>query len=104
MKRLSKKAQYIQGIVWELEHFKEELKRTEPPSGEKFKDTIKRQGICPIWYLGEQYTRYGAERRVLAYERELAKIDEDQNYKPWKDGEDESMEYKGEPVKGGIHV
>lgn len=74
MKRQSKKSQYIADIVWELEHFKDELKRTE--GSKEFRS---------IWYLGDKYTRFAAKKRVEELEGELQHIESDSTYTPWKE-------------------
>lgn len=72
--RVSAKNRYISDIVWELDHFKNELIRSK--DSKEFR---------PVWYHGDQFTRFAATRRIEELESELLHIETDSTYKPWKE-------------------
>lgn len=71
--RANKKQEYINGIEFDINSCKEAIARIET-TGRYF-----------AWWHGEQYTRSRFERFIKEFEVELAAINADKNYKPWKD-------------------
>lgn len=76
MKKQSKRNQYIAELAFERDHFQTELKRVEEHNIKDFR---------PVWYLGDNFTKYAAQKRIRDIDSELNRIDSDMSYTPWKD-------------------
>lgn len=70
-KRITKRTQYINELVFDKQHFEECIK--EAKDNHKFF----------VWYLGEQITVFTAKKNIEEIEEELKKLSEEPNYKPY---------------------
>lgn len=71
VKRISKKKQYINGLLHDRDFLRSEIKRCKESKGIFF------------YWLGDRFSTYVAGLRVKEISEELQLILDNPNYKPW---------------------
>ena len=71
--RRNKKREYISGLVFDRDHFQNEI-------------TLKMENKDHvIWFHGDRYNLFRAKFVLKQLNEEIEKISKDETYKPWKD-------------------
>jgi hypothetical protein len=71
MKRITKRSQYINGLVFDKQHFEESIK------------IANAEGSYLIWHLGDRLTVTAARKVIEEIDEELKKLAEEPDYKPY---------------------